>query len=62
MRRAVSLGLGLALLGLAPPALAHAELLRAMPQHVRDDACECAGSGSRLPAQESGIISKRGWG
>src|SRR5215218_6706251 len=32
MRRAVSLGLGLALLGSAPPALAHAELLRTMPQ------------------------------
>src|SRR5215213_3833309 len=32
MYRAVSLGLGLALLGSAPPALAHAELLRAMPQ------------------------------
>src|SRR4051812_9888096 len=33
MYRAVSLGLGLALLGSAPPVLAHAELLRAMPQH-----------------------------
>src|SRR3982751_2040430 len=32
MRDAVSLGLGLALLGSAPPALAHAELLRALPQ------------------------------
>src|SRR3954466_9764571 len=32
MHRAVSLGLGLALLGSAPPVLAHAELLRAMPQ------------------------------
>ena len=32
MRDAVSLGLSLALLGSAPPALAHAELLRAMPQ------------------------------
>ena len=32
MHRAVSLGLGLALLGAAPPGLAHAELLRAMPQ------------------------------
>jgi len=31
-RYALSLGLGLALLGSAPPALAHAELLRAMPQ------------------------------
>jgi len=32
MRCAVSLGLGLALFGSAPPILAHAELLRAMPQ------------------------------
>ena len=32
MYRAVSLGLGLALLGSAPPVLAHAALLRAMPQ------------------------------
>jgi copper resistance protein C len=32
MHRAVSLGLGLALLGSVPPVLAHAELLRAMPQ------------------------------
>jgi methionine-rich copper-binding protein CopC len=32
MRYALSLGLSLALLGSAPPALAHAELLRAMPQ------------------------------
>jgi copper resistance protein C len=32
MHRAVSLGLGLALLGSAPPVLAHAELLRTMPQ------------------------------
>jgi copper resistance protein C len=32
MRRALPLGLGLALLGSAPPVLAHAELLRAMPQ------------------------------
>ncbi len=32
MYRAVSLGLGLALLGSAPPVLAHAQLLRAMPQ------------------------------
>src|SRR3954453_6252966 len=32
MRRALTLGLGLALLGSAPPVLAHAELLRAMPQ------------------------------
>ena len=32
MRYALSLGLSLALLGSSPPALAHAELLRAMPQ------------------------------
>ena len=32
MRCAVSLGFGLALFGSAPPVLAHAELLRAMPQ------------------------------
>jgi copper resistance protein C len=32
MRCAVSLGLGLAVLWSAPPVLAHAELLRAMPQ------------------------------
>ena len=32
MRHTLSIGLGLALFGSAPPALAHAELRRAMPQ------------------------------
>ena len=32
MRHTLSIGLGLALLGSAPPVLAHAELLRAVPQ------------------------------